>query len=340
MATLLDERCFGRLPSGEPVAAFTLVGSGGLRACGTEYGATLTQLHVPDRDGRTADVVLGFDTLDAYLRPQPYLGATVGRVAGRIADGAFLIDGARHELERNEPPNHLHGGRRGFDKRRWVATAASDERAASVRLTRVSGDGEERYPGSVNVAVTYSVTDDNRLVLDVEAATDRPTPFGLTNHSYFNLAGEGSGSIEDHTLRVSAGTTAAVDERLAPVGRREAVDGTAFDLRVAGRLGDAIPAWPGRHGALYFVDRRADGSVPAARLADPASGRAMVVRTTEACVQVYSGVDFDGTLTGKAGRPYGPFAGICLECEAFPGDAVLRPGRPLRHTTEYAFTMF
>lgn len=346
MVERIRQRPFGTLAGGESVHAYDLVGAGGLTLTAITYGGIVTRLLVPDRRGDVADVVLGFDALDGYLGPHPFFGAIAGRVAGRISGAHFALDGHEYKLEANDPPNTLHGGSRGFDKRLWAASPVTRaDGAPSLRLSRTSADGEEGFPGNVAVVVTYTVTDDNRFVIDVEATTDRATPFSLTHHSYFNLAG--TGTIADHELQVFARNVAAHDDRSTLLGRREPVDGRPGDLRVARRLGDVIPHLAGQHGDLYFVDRDAPAAmVTAARLTDPASGRVMTVRTTEDCIQLYTGTKLDGSIVGKGGRRYESLAGLCLECEGYPdganvvalGDIILRPGQTLRQTTEYAFS--
>jgi aldose 1-epimerase len=340
-------RPFGVVAGGRVVDAHVLEGAGGISAQILTYGAIVSHLRVPDRRGKLCDVVLGFDRLEDYLKPHPYFGAMAGRVAGRITGGKFALDGRQYSFARNDGPNHLHGGVIGFDKHVWYATPISaDDDAVAIRLSRISPAGEEGYPGTVNVSVTYTLTAENQFIVDVEAMTDAPTPFSLTHHSYFNLAGEGSGSTENHTLQIFADTYVPVTESFALDGRRESVK--ANDLREPRRLGDLILNLYGQHGDLYFVKRDQHGEcVPAARLADPTSGRVLTVSTTEYYIQLYTGAKLDGTLKGKSGRRYGPFGGLCLECEGFPdganvpalGDIILRPGRAARQTTIYAFSI-
>jgi aldose 1-epimerase len=338
-------RPFGFLPTGEPVHAYTLTNPSGASATILTLGGIVTSLRVPDRHGAFADVVLGFDNLAAYVAGHPYFGAIAGRVAGRITAGRFTLDGVTYPLAINNDPNHLHGGLRGFDKHVWSATPVTrPDGADSLRLTRLSPDGEEGYPGNVTVAVTYTLTADHTLVIDSEASTDRATPFTLTHHSYFNLSGHDAGSVADHTLQIHADAFAPTDTAMTLLGRRDTVT-SANDFRQPRRVGDALPQLHQHHGDLYFLP---DSSVlrTAAVLADPASGRILTVTTTESCLQLYTGVSLDGTLTGKSGRPYHSHAGLCLECEGYPdgantpalGDILLRPGTPQRHTTTYAFT--
>jgi len=339
---------FGSLPDGKTVEVYTLANASGFSFQVITYGATVTSLRVPDRQGRLADVVLGFNTLADYLAPHPYFGALAGRVAGRVSGARFVLDGEEYKLAANDPPNHLHGGWTGFDRRLWSVAASN---ASSLRLTYCSPDGEEGYPGTVNVSVTYTATNDNALIMETEATTDRATPFNPTQHSYFNLAGEGSGTVAGHELQIHSETCAPTDEHMGLLGRYETVSGRGNDFRQPRRLADALPHLHKAHGDLYFLPRPEFGknsATPrlAARVYEPVSGRMLTVSTTEDCLQFYTGVSLDGTLRGKSGQPYGAHAGLCLECEGYPdgantpalGDIILRPGHPLRQTTIYAFS--
>lgn len=342
-------RVFGQLPTGEKVLAWTLTNAGGAQLEVIEYGGIVTRLLVPDRAGRLADVVLGFDSLAPYLGPHPYFGAIAGRVAGRISGGKFTLDGKTYELVRNDGPNHLHGGRVGFDKRVWHGTPAPrPDGAASVRLTLVSADGEEGYPGRLEAAVTFTLTDRNEFLFETELRSDRVTPASLTHHGYFNLGGDGSGPVTDHTLQIFADSYVPADEFMGLSGHREPVAGQAGDFRAPRRIGDALPGLFKQHGDLYHVRRQAGGGtlVPAARVRDPASGRVMEVFTTEDYVQFYSAAVLDGTLRGKGGMPYGRYQGFCLECEGYPdganvpalGDILVHPCQLRRGLTSYVFS--
>lgn len=345
----LSVRAFGRPPDGTEVQAWTLVNTQGLLLEVITYGGIVTRLLAPNRDGRVADVVLGFNTLDAYLAGHPYFGAIIGRVAGRITGGQFTLGERNYQLAVNNPPNHLHGGRVGFDKRVWNAEALPQAKGfTALRLRLHSPDGEEGYPGNVETSVTYTLTDQNEFILETAVTTDQPTPISLTHHSYFNLSGEGSGSVADHEIQIHADNYAPTDEAMTFLGRRSPVDQAGNDFRRPRRLAEALPHLLRAHGDLYFVRRAGSESqalVPAARVSDPQSGRVLEVRTTEECLQFYSGVSLDGSLQGKSGRPYGPHAGFCLEAEGYPnginrpalGDIVLRPGETRRHTTVYSF---
>lgn len=352
MALSLNSRPFGFLPTGESVEAWTLTGSGGLVLEVITYGGIVTRLLAPDRAGVLADVVLGFNDLDSYLAGHPYFGAIVGRVAGRITDAAFNLEGETYELARNDPPNHLHGGVQGFDKKIWAATPMyGPDGALSLRLTYRSPDGEEGYPGTVDVTVTYTVTDDNVFLIETEAVTDRPTPFNLTQHSYFNLGGEGVGSIADHELQINADESAVTDEHMTLLGRIESVIDHNNDFRQPRSLGVAIPLLFQNHGDVYLIrnavpDDHNPKPVPSARLVHPGSGRVLDVSTTETHLQFYTGAFLDGSLIGKSGIAYARHAGVCLECHGYPdgantpslGDIILRPGQPQRQITAYAFS--
>jgi aldose 1-epimerase len=301
--------------------------------------------------------VLGFYQLEDYLaaRPDPYMGAIIGRVAGRIAGACFTIEGRSYSLAANEPRNHLHGGRMGLDKRVWNANpVVRPDGAPSLRLTYRSPDGEEGYPGTVDISVTYTLTRDNALHIDTEAIADRVTPLCLTNHSYFNLAGEGAGSIADHELQIHSDTVVAIDQDFTLLGRRIPVDETN-DFNHPRRLGNALPHLAVKHGDFYLVRRPPAASVdatpelvPIARLSEPGSRRVLTVSTTENCVQFYNGWYLAGDLIGKSGKPYRPYSGLCLECQGYPngcddpsfGNILLHPGQPARHTTRYLFSTY
>jgi aldose 1-epimerase len=354
MASPISSRTFGVLPTGQPVEAWTLTGRGGLELEAITYGGIVTRLLAPDRNGNAGDVVLGFNDLDSYLGRHPYFGAITGRVAGRIANAAFTLDGSTYQLARNDPPNHLHGGVVGFDKRLWQAAPVDRaDGAPSLRLSYHSPDGEEGYPGNVRVMVTYTVTDQNEFLIETEAVSDRTTPLSLTHHSYFNLAGESSGSIADHRLEIFASEFVPVDENLTATGRLEstALHGNIF--QTPRRVGDAIGLLYQGHGDLYALPKQNGLQLSekkprlVARLEDPASGRVMNVSTTESYLQLYTGSHLKCKSPGKSGVTYAPHAGICLECEGYPNaadaehraDILLHPGQTQRHTTAYAFSV-
>jgi aldose 1-epimerase len=354
MVSPISSRICGTLPGGQSVEAWTLAGRGGLVLEVITLGGIVTRLLVPGRDGILDDVVLGFNNLDSYAAGHPYFGAIAGRVAGRITGATFSLDGTSYKLAPNEPPNHLHGGFTGFDKRIWNASPAqSADGAPSLRLTYLSPDGEEGYPGNVDVAVTYTVTDENAFIIETEATSDRATPLSLTHHSYFNLSGESSGTIENHRLTIHSHQYAPVRDDMTLSGRLEPVVPNGNDFRESRRLGDAIPHLFRRHGDLYALfghtnfDRTDHTPQLSARLEDPVSGRAMTVSTTERYLQLYTGCHLDGSLIGKSGKPYSRFAGLCLECEGYPDASnaamrehtLLEPGRTRRNSTVYAFSV-
>jgi len=347
----MTSRVFGLLPSGEAVQAHTLSNEAGASAEVLTYGGILRSLRMPDGAGRVADVVLGLGTLEGYLAGHPYMGAIVGRIAGRVSGGRLLVGGRVVSLDCNDGSNHLHGGRRGFDKRLWTATPVPGKAgASSVRLSYVSPDGEEGYPGNVEVSVTYTLTAENALVFETEARSDRATPLSLTHHSYFNLEGEGTGPVLGHEVQILAGEYVPADSALTLQDRRERVSGRSADFNRPRPLRDAIPGLPLAHGDLYLL-RAQDAPQPkgpllAARVVEPRTGRILEVSTDEPCLQFYSGVGLDGSLVGKSGRPYGRHAGLCLECQGYPnaasvsgfGDIMVSPERPLRRCTVYAFS--
>ena len=312
------------------------------------YGLRITELHVPDRGGTFANVVLGFDNLEQYLKPNPYFGATIGRFGNRIALGKFTLDGKEYQLATNNGPNSLHGGLKGFDKRIWQAHPTNSK---SVRFTYRSADGEEGYPGNVDAAVTISLNDQNELQLDYEATTDKATPINLTNHSYFNLAGAGSGTILDHELTLNADKYTPVDDTLIPTGEIAAVKNTPMDSPHRIRpvpphaIRRADRAWVKGGYDHNYVLRDSSGKLTLAGTArDPKSGRSMQVLTTEPGVQFYSGNFMDGSLRGNGGS-YPKHGAFCLETQHFPDSVnqpsfpstILRPGETYRQTTVYRF---
>ena len=340
---------FGTLEDGTEVDIYTLTNSNGLVARITTYGAMVTELHVPDRNGNLADVVLGFDNLDAYLAGHPYFGCTTGRVANRVAKGKFSLDGSEYTLATNNGPNHLHGGDVGLDKRVWNAEPVASADRPSVKFTYTSPDGEEGYPGTLSIAVTYTLTNDDELRVDYEATTDKATPVNLTNHSYFNLAGEGSGPILDHELTIVAAHYTPVDDTGIPTGEIAPVAGTVMDFTSPVAIGariDQLAGDPGGYDHNYVLDNQDGDLALAATLHEPTSGRVLEVRTTEPGIQLYTGNYLDGTLTGKSGKVYGKRHAVCLETQHYPDSVnqpnfpstILRPGETYRTTTVHRFS--
>jgi len=344
-ASRVTKMDFGKTADGVAVELYTL-SNGRLTAKVMTYGAILTELDAPDRDGKTADVVLGFDKLDGYLRAHPYFGSTVGRVANRIGGAKFTLDGKDYKVAANNGPNSLHGGLVGFDKVVWKAEDASGASGPAVRFTYLSKDGEEGYPGNLSVAVTYTVTADDALKIDYRATTDRATPVNLTHHSYFNLAGPASGTILGHELTLLADKYTPGDETMIPTGKLDPVKGTPLDFTTPTRIGARIEQMKGEPGGYdhNYVLRAAGG--PDAVVHEPTTGRVMEVTTTEPGLQFYTGNFLDGTLTGKGGVVYKKHQGLCLEAQHFPDSVnhpefpttILKPGQTYSQTTTYKFS--
>ena len=337
---------FGRTPDGEAVELYTLTNANGLRMRVMTYGATVVSLETPDREGKLADVVLGFDSLDDYVKDSPYFGAACGRYANRIAKGRFTLDRVEYRLACNNDANHLHGGIKGFDKVVWQAEETRTDQGVGLTLKRVSPDGEEGYPGALSVVMTYMLTNKDEFKITYDAETDKPTPVNLTNHSYFNLAGAGSGDILAHELRITADRYTPVDEALIPTGKLLRVEGTPLDFRQPMAIGARIAQVKGGYDH-NFVLKSQDGSLTLAATArDPKSGRVMNVYTTEPGVQLYTGNFLNGHHRGKAGAVYHKHAAFCLETQHYPDSpnqpafpsTVLRPGEKYRHVTVYRFS--
>lgn len=326
---------FGELADGTRIGAVVLSNANGVTARIVTLGAAIQALLVPDRDGTSADIVLGYRTAAEYLENPQYFGATVGRYANRIADGRFTLDGRQYSLETNDGPNHLHGGLRGFDKVVWKIESLSDGSPASVVLSYVSPDGDGGYPGTLDVRATYSLNDENELSVEYRATTDKATIVNITNHSYFNLTGEAGGAgVMDHRLTLHADRFTPVDRMLIPTGERLNVSGTPFDFREARAIGLRIRDGSseqilfGRGYDHNFIVNGADGTLRlAARVEDPRSGRVMELLTTAPGVQFYSGNFLDGSVDGKSDRVYRQGDALCLEPQVFP-DAPNKPDFP------------
>jgi aldose 1-epimerase len=336
---------FGSTADGRRIWCFVLDDGQGSEARVLTWGATLASLRVPAPDGTVGEVVLGFDDIRGYLGEHPHLGGIVGRCANRLAEGRFSLDGVEVVLDRNEGAHHLHGGRIGFDRQRWEAEP--DEGANGVRLRLVSPDGDQRYPGRLEVSVDYTMPAPGELRIDYRARTDRTTIVNLTNHSYFNLRDGGGSRVLDHELWIDADRFTPLDHDGIPTGDTAAVAGTALDFRQPRRLGDRIHELPepvGGYDHNFIV--RADDGTPVARLHDPVSGRTMTVRTTQPGLQVYTGNRLDGRVSGRGGVDYHRWHAICLETQHWPDaphhpafpSTVLRPEQEYRHTTVFAFS--
>lgn len=346
----ISKQTWGKL-NGRPVHLYTLTNAAGIRMAVTSYGARVVSLSVPDRQGRMEDVVLGYETLDEYLHDSPYFGAPCGRYANRIAHGKFTLDGAGYELAANNGPNHLHGGITGYDKRIWEVAEKHSPEGDALSFHLVSPDGEEGYPGTLDVVMTYTLTPDNTFRIDYKATTDKPTVINLTHHSYFNLAGQGNGKILDHELMIAAAAFTPTDATSIPTGELRPVAGTPMDFRQPTRIGARIgadyePLVFGRgYDHNWCLDGQAGKLRQAAKLKDPASGRTMEVWTTEPGIQVYTGNWIAEGLKGKNGRSYGERAGVALETQHYPDSpnktafpsTVLRPGQVYSQTTLYKF---
>jgi len=341
---------FGKTKDGQTVDLYTLTNKHGMVAKVMTFGAILTELHVPDRAGHDADVVLGFDNLQQYLDGHPFFGAIAGRYANRIAKGKFTLNGKQYTLAVNNGPNSLHGGNVGFDKHVWHAESMNSAAGPAVHLTYVSADGEEGYPGKLTTHVTYTLTDDNQLKIDYKATTDKPTILNLTNHSYFNLHGSGSGKdILDHVVQLNADNYTPTDDTLIPTGEIKSVKGTPYDFTTPKAIGKDIAATPGNPNGYdnNFVVNGKPGTMRiAARVSDPDTGRTMEVWTTQPGVQLYTGNFLDGKLTGIGGKPYVIHYALCLETQHYPDSinhpnfpsVVLNPGETFTSTTAYKFS--
>ena len=344
----LEQKVFGKTPEGAEVKIYTLSNRKGMTAKVTDYGAILTELWVPDRNGKPGNVVLGFDNLDRYVKGHPFFGATTGRVANRIAKGKFTLDGNEYTLAVNNGPNHLHGGLKGFDKKVWKSRPLRGlSREAAVEFTYVSPDGEEGYPGTLTTTVVYTLTDDNELRIDYTASTDKATIVNLTNHSYFNL-GE-SGTILDHVLMINSDRYTAADATLIPTGELAPVKGTGLDFTQPRRIGERIADYMDfakGYDHNFALSGGGKSLSLAARVQEPKSGRVMEVWTTEPGIQLYCGNHLDGSLTGVGGVVYQQHSGFCLETQHFPDSinkpgfpsVVLRPQQSYRTTTSHRFT--
>jgi aldose 1-epimerase len=344
---------FGKLADGQKADLYTLTNKNGATATISNYGGIVTSLTMPDRYGKFADVVLGFDSLTKYVKDSPYFGCLVGRYGNRIAKGKFTLDGQNYTLATNNIGNALHGGLKGFDKVIWEATPKVTAQGPSLKLTYVSKDGEEGYPGTLKVTATYTLTNKNELKLVYRATTDKDTIVNLTHHSYFNLAGQGNGTILDHLLTLDASRYTPVDKTLIPTGKIALVKGTPFDFRSPTAIGARIDAkdeqlkFGGGYDHNFVGDKLVPGTLTRiAKVEDLKSGRVLEVLSTEPAVQFYAGNFLDGKLKGKGGKIYAHRGGFCLEPQHYPDSpnhknfpsVVLKPGETYKNTIVYKFS--
>ena len=346
---------FGRTADGTPVEVYTLTNSRGVKLRAMTYGAIVLSLDVPDKAGAFADITLGYNTLAEYEKATPYFGAIVGRFGNRIAGGQFSIDGTTYNLAKNNTPGgkpcSLHGGNRGFDKVVWKAEGLHRDGSQGVCFRYLSKDGEEGYPGNLQVSVTYWLNEDSEWRVEYEATTDKATPVNLTQHAYFNLKGEGVGDILGHTLQLAAARFTPVNEGMIPTGELRSVEGTPLDFRKARAIGDRVNSkeeqmlFGGGYDHNFVLDHQGGSLALAALVFEPASGRTLEVSTTEPGIQFYCGNFLDGTLSGKSGKEYKHRSGFCLESQHYPDSpnhpefpsSILRPGTTLRSTTIFRF---
>lgn len=347
MQSHVEKQAFGQTQDGTAIEAFTAYNSQGASAKFITYGATLTELHVKDRNGKIGDVVLGFDDLQGYLGNHPFFGATVGRYANRIAKGMFTLDGKTYHLPINNAPNSLHGGEQGFSRRVWKGEPLNLTDGAGVRFTYLSKDGEQGYPGNVTATVTYVLTNKNELKIEYTAETDQGTVINLTNHSYFNLSGSGSGDILKYVLYLNADKYTPVDSTLIPTGEIASVAGTPLDFRKPTAIGERIAELKeiGGYDHNFVLNGQMETLRIAARVTDPESGREMEVWTTEPGVQFYSSIHLNG-IKGKSGVAYQKYGAICLETQHYPDSpnhphfptTELKPGQHFHSETVYKFS--
>lgn len=349
-ATPIQRADFGKTQDGVAVSVYTLTNKNGVTARITNYGGIVVSLMVPDRNGKMADVVLGFDSLDGYLQnPGPFFGALIGRYGNRIGHARFTLDGHVYQVDRNDAENSLHGGARGFDKRVWSPKELTD---GGLELRYLSRDGEEGYPGNLRATAAYHLTDANELRIDYGANTDKDTVINLTNHSYFNLKGAGTGDILDHRLMLNADRFTPVDAGLIPTGELRAVAESPFDFRTSTSIGARIEANNEQlsvgkgYDHNWVLNRGSDGLTLAARIEEPSTGRILEVFTTQPGVQFYTGNFLAGTIKGKGGKVYGRRSGFCLETQHFPDSpnkpgfptTELKPGQRFQSTTVFRFS--
>lgn len=348
-STPIESDSFGSTSDGKGVDRFTLRGPNGMVIRLINFGATVTELYVPDRNGRLADVVLGFDDLASYETKSPYFGATVGRSAFRIPFGRFELDGRSYQLDANGGPHHIHGGRKGFSWVVWDAEQLESDNGPAVRFTFHSPDGDQGYPGAVDAEVAYALTNAGELRIEFTATCDRPTPVDMTHHGYFNLSGTGASDVNDHVVQISADVYSETDEQVIATGALLSVEGTPYDFTEPKRIGERLEMLPEQSVGydLAYLNRNQSGAIAeVASVYDPVAGRTMHVLTDAPALIFYGGNYLDGTLRGKGGVAYERHSGFAMETAGLP-DAVnhdnfpsiiLRPGETYRRTCIYRFS--
>ncbi len=351
-AMKIEKAPFGKTKDGHAVDLYTLTNDKGANVKIATYGGTVVSINVPDKAGKLGDVALGFDNIPDYESKSPYFGCITGRYANRIAKGKFSIDGKEYILATNNGPNHLHGGEKGFDKCMWKANTVEEDDKVSLVLTYTSKDGEEGYPGTLSNKVTYTWDNDNALRIDYASTTDKPTVINLTNHTYFNLAGEGKGDILGHELTLNCDRYTPTDETAIPLGKLDPVKGTPFDFTKAHTIGKRINndnqqlKWGKGYDHNFVINQKKPGELTlAATVHEPKSGRVLEVHTDQPGIQLYTGNFLDGSFSGKSGKPYKYRNAFCLETQVYPDspnqkgfpNAVLRPGKKYSHVCIYKF---
>ncbi|MCF8378207.1 MAG: galactose mutarotase [Bacteroidales bacterium] len=339
----VNKELYGNIDE-EDIFLFTLKNSSGFTVQITNYGGIITSIKTPDKNGYIDEVVLGYDNLKSYLIESPYFGAIVGRFVNRIANGRFTLDGKEYRLTTNELKHHLHGGKSGFDKKVWKPLEFTNDQTVGIKLYYFSPDGEEGYPGNLDVEVVYSITPDSELIIDFKATTDKPTPINLSQHSYFNLSGTSGRNILGHHLMLDADKYLEVDELHIPTGEIKKVNNTQMDFRKSMEIGARIGMVGGGYDHNYILNNKGK-MAKVAELFDPYSGRVMEVRTTQPGIQFYSGNFLDGSIVGEYGLVYQRHHGLCLETQHFPDspnhpnfpDTILRPGEKYHHQTSFKF---
>lgn len=347
----VSQEPFGTLSDGTAVTQYTLTNAGGIEMKVIDYGGIITSLKVPDKDGNFEDIVLGYDNLDGYVASSPYFGAIIGRYGNRIANGTFILDSVEYSLAKNDNSNHLHGGEKGFDKVVWDASVVDNEEGVGLVLTYTSPDGEEGYPGKLDVTVTYLLANDSTLTFDYKANTDKRTVVNLTQHSYFNLAAMKE-NILGHVVQINASHFLPVDSTLIPTTELKPVEGTPFDFTEPKEVGLEIGVEDQQiqyglgYDHCWVLDKEGDELSFAASVYEPESGRFMEIFTTEPGVQFYTGNFLDGSITGKDGKVYNQRSGLCLETQHFPNSpnepdfpsVILNPGEEYHTVTKTKFS--